>query len=217
MNDNKNEQEPFADLQINMAVLQKFFSFIPNGLAFCKIIIDENGRPIDYVFIEVNDSLERLTGLKRAAILNRRVTDVLPGIQDDPSDWIGKYGKVAITGVGMVFENYAAQLDKWYRVIATCPGKGFFLSIFEDITDRKGLEKENVSLIAELRKALSEIKQLRGILPICASCKKIRDDKGEWMQMEAYIRDHSAADFSHGICPECAKKVYRDLQIDPQL
>jgi hypothetical protein len=89
---------------MNMSVLRKFFSSIPNGLAFCKIIIDDNNKPIDYIFIEVNDSLEKLTGLKRADILNRRVTEVLPGIQDDPSDWIDKYGEVALTGVGMTFE-----------------------------------------------------------------------------------------------------------------
>ena len=214
MNDIKNDQKFFTDLEINISILRKFFFSVPNGMAFCKIIIDDKNRPIDYVFIEANESLEKLTGLKRDAILNRRVTEVLPGIQNDPSDWIGKYGKVAITGVGAVFEDYSAQLDRWYRVIATCPEKGFFLSIFEDISDRKGLEKENESLIAELRKAISEIKQLRGILPICASCKKIRDDKGEWMQIEAYIRNHSEADFSHSICPECAKKIYQDINID---
>ena len=56
-----------------------------------------------------------------------------------------------------------------------------------------------------------EIKVLRGFLPICASCKKIRDDKGYWNQIESYIRDHSEAQFSHSICPDCVKKLYPDL------
>jgi DNA-binding response OmpR family regulator len=60
----------------------------------------------------------------------------------------------------------------------------------------------------ELREALDKIKILSGIIPICASCKKIRDDKGYWNQIEAYIRDHSEAEFSHGLCPECMKKLY---------
>jgi len=64
-----------------------------------------------------------------------------------------------------------------------------------------------------LRKALAEVKKLSGLLPICASCNKIRDDKGYWNQIEAYIRDHSEADFSHSICPECAKKLYPDLDL----
>jgi len=73
---------------------------------------------------------------------------------------------------------------------------------------RRQLEDERERLIAELRKALSKVKLLSGLLPICSSCKKIRNDKGYWEQMETYISEHSAADFSHGICPECAKKLY---------
>ncbi len=64
----------------------------------------------------------------------------------------------------------------------------------------------------EMREALSKVKMLTGMLPICASCKKIRDDKGYWNQIEAYIRNHSEADFSHGICPDCAQKLYPDVR-----
>lgn len=66
--------------------------------------------------------------------------------------------------------------------------------------------------IAELQKALTELKTLHGILPICSVCKKIRDDKGSWEQMEVYIRTHSEAEFSHGYCPECAKKVQTEFE-----
>ncbi len=62
----------------------------------------------------------------------------------------------------------------------------------------------------ELQKAFSEIRQLRGIIPICASCKKIRDDKGFWQQVEVYVRDRTEAEFSHGICPDCERKLYPD-------
>ncbi len=62
-------------------------------------------------------------------------------------------------------------------------------------------------------RADAEIKILRGILPICASCKKIRNDKGYWEQIEMYIRDHSEAEFSHGLCPDCAQKLYPDLNL----
>ena len=65
--------------------------------------------------------------------------------------------------------------------------------------------------IEELQQALAEIKTLRGIVPICASCKKIRDDAGFWQQVEVYVRDHSEAEFSHGICPECMKKLYPEF------
>ncbi|MEN8257887.1 MAG: PAS domain-containing protein [Thermodesulfobacteriota bacterium] len=63
----------------------------------------------------------------------------------------------------------------------------------------------------QLQQALSEVRQLSGFLPICASCKKIRDDKGYWNQIESYIRDHSEAEFSHSICPGCTKKLYPDF------
>lgn len=69
------------------------------------------------------------------------------------------------------------------------------------------------SKIVELQKASAQIKTLRGIIPICASCKKIRDDKGYWNQVEVYVRDHTEADFSHGMCPECAIKLYPSLDL----
>ena len=65
-----------------------------------------------------------------------------------------------------------------------------------------------VAIIARLKDALSKVNLLSGFLPICASCKKIRDDKGYWNQIESYIRDRSEAEFSHGICPDCANKIY---------
>jgi PAS domain S-box-containing protein len=77
-----------------------------------------------------------------------------------------------------------------------------------DITMRVNLEQEREKLIADLQDALAKIKTLKGMLPICASCKKIRDDKGYWNQIEAYVSEHSEAEFTHAICPECAQKLY---------
>jgi hypothetical protein len=71
--------------------------------------------------------------------------------------------------------------------------------------------KRSRMLILDLQKSLKEVKALRGLLPICSSCKKVRDDKGYWNQIESYIQERSDAEFSHSICPECAKKLYPDL------
>jgi hypothetical protein len=93
----------------------------------------------------------------------------------------------------------------------------FFASFFfsnrrwhDSVVSEKKLKLRN----AELEKALAEIQHLRGILPICASCKKIRDDGGYWHQVEAYLMAHSEAEFSHGICPDCSKKLYPDYLKD---
>ncbi len=72
--------------------------------------------------------------------------------------------------------------------------------------------EEREKLIAQLQEALASIRTLRGLVPICASCKKIRDAKGCWQQIESYVRDHSEAEFSHGICPECSQKLYPDFK-----
>ncbi len=85
---------------------------------------------------------------------------------------------------------------------------GLVLLAMEDITERKALEDDKTRLLAELRSSLDKVKLLGGLLPICASCKKIRDDKGYWQQVEIYIREHSEADFTHSICPDCVKKFY---------
>jgi hypothetical protein len=81
----------------------------------------------------------------------------------------------------------------------------------EEIKIRIRTEHDNENLITDLKAAIEEIKTLKGILPICSYCKKIRDDTGYWNQIEKYIHDHSDAEFSHGICPECLKKHYPEL------
>lgn len=87
-----------------------------------------------------------------------------------------------------------------------------FLKLKKEIDARKAREQENEALIVELEEALSNIKTLKGFIPICATCKKVRDDKGYWNQIEAYIREHSGAEFSHGMCPDCAVKFDEKLE-----
>ncbi|MFH0725824.1 MAG: DUF3365 domain-containing protein [Pseudomonadota bacterium] len=93
---------------------------------------------------------------------------------------------------------------------------GLFFGIYRigkqiDLIRKAEIAREK--MVGELKTALDNIKTLKGLLPICSSCKKIRDDKGYWNQIEGYIETHSEAEFSHGICPECAKKLYPDLVI----
>lgn len=83
-----------------------------------------------------------------------------------------------------------------------------YQGIIRDITERKRAERERERLIWELQDALSKVKKLSGLLPICASCKKIRDNKGYWNQLEVFISEHSEVDFSHSLCPDCVRKIY---------
>ena len=81
-------------------------------------------------------------------------------------------------------------------------------SIAYDITERKKIETERNELIAHLNETLSKVKTLSGLLPICASCKNIRDDRGYWQKLEIFVREHSEAEFSHSICPDCMRLLY---------
>jgi hypothetical protein len=81
-----------------------------------------------------------------------------------------------------------------------------------DTTDRWNAEAARQVLVADLQAALAKVKLLSGMLPICAWCNKVRDDDGYWEQVEVYIAEHSDAVFSHGICPECADKLYSDME-----
>ena len=88
------------------------------------------------------------------------------------------------------------------------------LVTFLDITKRKQAEQEREKALKRLQQALHEIKTLKGIIPICSYCKKIRDEEGAWEQLESYVTQHSAAQFSHGICPECLPVAMKEFTVD---
>ncbi|MBF0495904.1 MAG: hypothetical protein HQK58_04915 [Deltaproteobacteria bacterium] len=111
--------------------------------------------------------------------------------------------------VTIVFGTIIAVVAAYYVITRY---RILYTKAVEEIVERKRIEAEREKLIAELQDSLNKVKQLSGLLPICASCKKVRDDKGYWNQIEAFIRDRSEANFSHGICPECAKKLYPGLK-----
>ncbi len=119
---------------------QQLFSKMLNGFAYHQIVTDDSGKPIDYIFLDVNERFEHLTGLKKENILGKRVTQVIPGIENDTTDWIGLYGKVALNGEEAKFESHSTEINKWYTVSAFCPEQGYFVTFFHDITARKLLE-----------------------------------------------------------------------------
>ncbi|MDO8947251.1 MAG: CHASE4 domain-containing protein [Desulfocapsaceae bacterium] len=142
------------------------------------------------------------------------------GSQSDPNVRIIERGPLeirqlatSINSMLATLARYAVELDKTNCSLAK-QNKDIEVAniqLQEEITERKILEKERENLISELKEALAQVKTLSGFLPICAACKKIRDDKGYWNQIEEYIRTRSDVQFSHSICPDCAKKLYGDF------
>jgi len=172
--------------------------------------VDDEGR-----IIYANDTACAWMGYAREELQAMKIFDIDPDFP--PALWeehkreMRERGTMAfvsrhITKDGHTFpvevrSNFFKFHDRWL----TC-------AFDRDITHRRQAEKEREELIAELQKALSEVKTLSGLIPICASCKKIRDDRGYWNQIESYIKEHSEAEFSHGICPDCAAQFYATLE-----
>ncbi len=109
----------------------------PFGYAYHRIILNEAGKAVDYVFLDVNPAFERITGLRKERIVDQPVTRILPGIQTASFDWIGFYGDIALNGGNQTFEQYSEPLGKWFQIQAHSSEKGCFSTIFVDITAEK--------------------------------------------------------------------------------
>ncbi len=139
--------------------LESLFNSMSEGFAYHRIVLDGAGKPVDYVFLQVNEAFEQQTGLKGKDIIGRRVTEVLAGIENDPADWIGRYGRVALTGEPIRFESFAEPLEKWYVVSSFSSHRGFFAATFSDITDRKRTELALKDAMTRLEQSNTELQQ----------------------------------------------------------
>jgi hypothetical protein len=110
---------------------------------------------------------------------------------------------ITVTLIALVMERVRHITQNRLRISNT--------KLEEAVKSLEQAHNEKDSLILELQQTIDEVKTLKGIIPICASCKKIRDDSGYWQQVEEYVKNHSDAEFSHGICPECVKKLYPNI------
>ena len=142
----------------NETKYRQLFTHMAGAFALHRIITDDTGRPIDYEFIEVNEAFEKMTGLSRSEIMGKRVTAVLPGIEKDPADWIGRYGLVALgLEKELKFEQYSEGLKRWYAVTAYSPKPGHFAAIFEDVTERKRAQEKIAASEKRLRHTLDHM------------------------------------------------------------
>jgi PAS domain-containing protein len=195
-------------VQANEEKFRSLVSTMSEGLCLHKIIYDGSQNAIDYMILDVNPAYESIVGLTKEEVVGKKASSIY-GTGQPP--FLNIYANVAETMQPAGFETYFPPLDKHFSISVYAPLRGQFATIFSDITEHKKLLVQKEALITELREAGAKIKILKGLLPICASCKKIRNDKGYWQQIEEYVHEHSEANFSHGICPDCAVLLYPGL------
>lgn len=170
------------------------------------------------VYLGCNNAFCEFVGGPKSEIINKTDFDLFPeGVAENFREMdrimLDERGGEIRNEEWVSFPNGKKALLETLKTPYYSPSKEILglIGISRDITARKQNEEEKAKLIGELQKTIGEIKTLSGLLPICASCKNIRDDKGYWNKIETYIAHHSEAEFTHSICQECAKKLYPNL------
>ena len=187
-----------------------------------RLLLDESMDPTfsfyaDGTYRYANNAFAKGTGKPLDEIIGRKIWDVFE--KDEANKRFSIVKKVFTKGKTEEIEvRVPLPFGNTYYLTTAKPILNDFGAVETVICTSKNITKRKLAEDAlkekhdKLLKAMKEVKILSGLLPICASCKKIRDDKGYWKQIELYIRDHSEANFTHGICPECSKKIYPELE-----
>jgi len=165
-------------------------------------------------FRRLSPSWERALGFTRAELMSRPFLEFVH--PDDRDRTLNQNRGVRGGEMAHVFENRYLCKDGSFRWLrwnaAPDTDQGLIYAVARDVTEKKRTEQERECLVRELQTALAEVKALRGILPICSYCRKIRDDENYWHTVEAYVTRHTATRFSHGICPSCMT-----TEVEPEL
>jgi len=153
-------------------------------------------------------------GRKLSDVVGRVVYDIIP--EHLHAGLRRCIEEVFESGEATAIENHIVtdRESWWITRFVPIREKGHVISVVAigtEITERKFAENERERLIAELREAIEKVETLSGLLPICASCKNVRDDQGYWRRIESYISERSGAEFSHGLCPSCATELHAKL------
>jgi PAS domain S-box-containing protein len=196
-------KSPRADAKSAPSLYQQLLQSIYDGCLIADLdgmIVDANDRVLEFLQQELPD----VCGLNVAHLISGADQTLIPSIRDalQSDRFVLLHAHVARRDTSLFPAEISVNILE-----AKEPRLCFFV---RDITERKRAEAEREKLITELQKAISEVKTLSGLLPICASCKRVRDDGGYWNQIESYFKTRSDVQFSHGLCPECIEKLYPD-------
>ena len=159
-----------------------------------------------YRFVYVNRVSEQMLGKPRAELTGRIIWDEWPEARGTVVEQ--KLREVVERREPVHFEFFSEASGKWLELHGYPARSGGFTVYLRDISGRKQSELRLRDTLAERDTALEHVRLLSGMLPICAACKRIRDDRGTWQPLESYISNHSEAQFSHGMCPACAREYY---------
>lgn len=214
---------PAIEREIEAAQMRRRATQAENMVRYLAAIVESSddaiyGIKLDGTVVSWNRAAERVYGFRAGEIIGRNVSILYPDERlDELIDTMERVKRGDHVG-----HSETARVRKGGRAVPVAVtispmknGEGKISGasvIAQDITFRKRDELERIKLIQELTEALGRAKTLAGLLPICASCKRIRDDHGYWQQVEAYIAEHSDAVFTHGICPECFTAAKEDRQ-----
>jgi len=132
---------------------RSLFENMIEGFAYCEMVF-ENGRPSDFIYLDVNAAFEKQTGLKD--VIGKKISEVVPGVKESIPEWFEIYGRVALSGNPERFESFSPQLERWYDISAYCPKTGYFVLVFDQITERKAAEKEIIELNENLEQKIEE-------------------------------------------------------------
>jgi PAS domain S-box-containing protein len=157
--ENTKQREYESKLRESETKYRTLFERMLNGLALHEVVVNEEGTPVDYIFLEVNDAFEKITRLKREKIIGKRITEIIPDIRKSDPDLISIYGEVALTGKETSLEIYFDPFEKWFSISVYSPKRGIFVTIFEDITARKKAEEEK----EEIQKQLFQAQKMEAI------------------------------------------------------
>jgi len=130
------------ELRVSQERYRSLFVNMLNGYAYCQMIFDKQNKPVDFIYLEINGAFEKLTGLERSKVIGKKVTEAIPGITEANPELFDTYGRVALTGKPERFELFFVPLNIWLNISVYSPEKGYFVALFDNITERKKLEEE---------------------------------------------------------------------------